>query len=160
VDHRADNLRGLPPQLCENCFHRIAKVHTFNAVSYWGWFPGQGLIAPQQFPIDPRELVEGFEHLAVGLDRLAGLGDLSVGFEQQAAPATFGEAAVEVEEGAVFGALMTGALGAPAGQEPFQQGGVNEVGRQLEGPQEVSFALAQSQGGEALDGTLTTPIYL
>jgi len=29
----------------------------------------------------------------------------------------------------VFVALMAGALGAPAGQEPFQQGGVNEVRR-------------------------------
>jgi len=99
--------------------------------------------------------------LAVGLDRLAGLGDLSVGFEQQAAHATFGQAAVEVEEGAVLVALMTGALGAPAGQEPFQQGGVNEVGRQLEGAQQaVSFALAQSQGGEARDWALTVYIYL
>jgi hypothetical protein len=114
------------------------------------------LVAPQQFQIDPGELVEGFEQVAVGLDRLAGLDDLSVGFEQQAAHATFGEAAVEVEEGAVFVALMAGALGAPAGQEPFQQGGVNEVRRQLEGSQEVSFALAQSQGGEALDLALTT----
>jgi hypothetical protein len=91
---------------------------------------------------------------------LAGLGDLSVGFEQQAAHATFGQAAVEVEEGAVLVALMTGALGAPAGQEPFQQGGVNEVGRQLEGAQAVSFALAQSQGGEARDWALTVYIYL
>jgi len=105
-------------------------------------------------------LVESCEHLAVGLDRLAGLGDLSVGFEQQAAHATFGQAAVEVEEGAVLVALMTGALGAPAGQEPFQQGGVNEVGRQLEGAQAVSFALAQSQGGEARDWALTVYIYL
>jgi hypothetical protein len=118
------------------------------------------LVAPQQFQIDPGELVEGFKQVAVGLDRLAGLGDLSVGFEQQAAHATFGEATVEVEEGAVFAALMAGALGAPAGQEPFQQGGVNEVWRQLEGPQEVGFALAQSQGGEALDFALTTHIYL
>jgi hypothetical protein len=105
-------------------------------------------------------LVEGFEHLAVGLDRLAGLGDLSVGFEQQAAHATFGEAAVKVEEGAVFVALMAGALRASAGQEPFQQGSVNKVWRQFKGPQEVSFALAQSQSGEALDLALTTHIYL
>ena len=106
-------------------------------------------------------MVEGFEQLAVGLDRLAGLGDLSVGFEQQAAHAAFGEAAIEVEEGAVLLALMAGALGPPAGQEPFQQGGVNEVRRQLEGPQEVGFALAQSQGGEALEfGSYYSYIYV
>ena len=60
----------------------------------------------------------------------------------------------------MFVALMAGALGAPAGQKPFQQGGVNKVRRQLEGAQEVSFALAQRQGGEALDLALTTHIYL
>jgi hypothetical protein len=60
----------------------------------------------------------------------------------------------------VFVALMAGALGAPAGQEPFQQGGVNEVRRQLERAEEVSFALAQSQGGEALDLALTTYMYM
>ena len=43
-----------------------------------------------------------------------------------------------------------------ASQEPFQQEGVNEMRRQLKGPQEVSFALAQRQGGEALDLALTT----
>jgi hypothetical protein len=55
---------------------------------------------------------------------------------------------------------MAGALGAPAGQEPFQQGGVNKVGRRLEGAQEVSFALAQRQGGETLDLALTTHMYM
>jgi hypothetical protein len=55
---------------------------------------------------------------------------------------------------------MAGALGAPAGQEPFQQGGVNEVRRQLEGAEELSFALAQRQGGKVLDLALTTHIYM
>jgi len=118
------------------------------------------LVAPQQFQIDPGELVEGFEHLAVGLNRLAGLGDLGVGLEQQTAHAAFSEAAIEIEEGAVLLALMAGAFGAPAGQKPFQQGGVNEVRWQLEGPPEVGFALAQSQGGEAFDFALTTHIYM
>jgi len=47
--------------------------------------------------------------------------------------------------------LMTGALGASAGQEAFQQGGVNEVRGQLDGAQEMGFALAQREGGETLD---------
>jgi hypothetical protein len=54
---------------------------------------------------------------------------------------------------------MAGALGPSAGQETFQQGGVNEVRGQLEGAQEMGFALAQSQGGKALDFGLTTHIY-
>jgi hypothetical protein len=107
----------------------------------------KGFVAPQQFQIDPGELVERFEQLAVSLDRRTGLGNLGVGLEQQAAHAAFGQAAVEVEEGAVFVALMARALGPATGQEPFEQGGVDEVRWQLEGTQELSLALAQGQGG-------------
>ena len=92
--------------------------------------------------------------------RLAGLGDLGVGFEQQAAHAALGQAALEVEEGAVLLALMAGTLGASASQEPFQERGVDEVRGQREGAQEVGLALAQGQGGEALPFALTTRIYL
>ena len=57
-------------------------------------------------------------------------------------------------------ALMAGTFGASAGQESFQQGGMDEVGRQLEGTQEAGFTLAQRQCGKALDFALTTHIHM
>jgi hypothetical protein len=117
------------------------------------------MVAAQQFQVDPGKLVESLQQLTVGLNRLTSLGELRVGFKQQAAHTTFGEASIEIKEGAMLFALMAGALGPSAGQEPFQQRGVNKVGRQLEGTQEAGFALAQSQGGKAPNLALTTHIY-
>jgi hypothetical protein len=43
------------------------------------------------------------------------------------------------------------AIGAAALEEAFQKGGVDEVGRQCEGLEQAGLALAQGQGGEALE---------
>jgi len=67
---------------------------------------------------------------------------------------------MEVKEGAVLLSLVTGALGPAAGKKSFQEGGVNEVRWQLEGAQEMGFALAQGQGGETADFSRTTHIYV
>jgi hypothetical protein len=84
------------------------------------------MIATQQFQIDPGKLIESLQQLAVSLNRLTSLGNLGVGFKQQAAHAAFWKSSIEKKR-AVLLALMTGAIGASASHEPFQQRGVNKV---------------------------------
>jgi hypothetical protein len=50
------------------------------------------------------------------------------------------------------------AVGAATFEKALQKGGVKGVGRKGEGTQEVSFALAQGEGGEALQVCLTHTI--
>jgi len=64
-------------------------------VSYWGGFPDKGWPRRSSSRLIQESWSRVFEKLAVSLDRLASLGELSVGFEQQAAHATLGKAAIE-----------------------------------------------------------------
>jgi hypothetical protein len=100
-------------------------------------------------------LVQAFQELLVGLNTAAPLEDLGGLFEQEGSHLAFGQAAAQVIKRAVFFALAAMAIGAAAWEEAFQEGGVNGVGRQGEGPQEQSLALAQGEGGEALEFVLT-----
>jgi hypothetical protein len=114
----------------------------------------------EQFVIDLADFIEDRLRVGVGGQALAGLLDLLLGFEQERLELSFGKAAVEIKEGAVFGALgMAVAVGFAAGQEAFEQGGTKEVGRGFEGTEEMSFALAQSQSGGTLEGALPTHTY-
>ena len=55
----------------------------------------------------------------------------------------------------MFFALAAVAIGAAAFEEAFQKGGVNGIGRQNEGAQEMCFALAQGERGKAFELELT-----
>jgi hypothetical protein len=100
-------------------------------------------------------LVEAFQEPLVGLDTVAGPEDLGLLFEQQGSHLSFGQAATEIKEGAVFLARSAVAIGAAALEKAFQEGGVNRVGGEGEGAQEISFALTQGEGGEAFEFCLT-----
>jgi hypothetical protein len=115
----------------------------------------EGVPAAEQFPVDPGKLVQAFQELLVGLHPATALKDLGLVFEQEGSHLTFGQAAAQVEEGAVFLALMAMAIGVATFEEAFQEGGMDGIGREGEGAQEVSFALAQGEGGEALEFVLT-----
>ena len=47
------------------------------------------------------------------------------------------------------------AVGAATFEKALQKGGVNRIGRESEGAQEMGLALAQGEGGEALEFFLT-----
>jgi hypothetical protein len=88
------------------------------------------------------------EHLLVRLDAVARLENLPFAFEQEGPHLALGQAAAQVEEGAVFFALAAMAIGAAAFEETFQEGGVDEIRGQLAGLEQAGLALAQSQGGK------------
>jgi hypothetical protein len=96
-------------------------------------------------------LVQGLQKLLVSLDTVAGLEDLGRALEQESSHLAFGQTAAQIKEGAMLLALAAMAIGAAALEEAFQKGGMDEVGRQFERLEQAGFALAQSQGGEALE---------
>jgi len=55
----------------------------------------------------------------------------------------------------VFIALLAMTVGAAAFEETLLEGGMQEVGGQLEGVEQAGLALAQGEGGEALEVLLT-----
>src|SRR5271169_2009763 len=116
---------------------------------------GQGVASAQQFPIELGKLIQALQRLLVSLDAAARLADLRFAFEQQGAHLSLGKAAAQIEERAVLFPLAAVAIGPAAFEEAFQKGGVDGVGRPLEGLQQAGLAPAQGQGGEALDLCLT-----
>ena len=122
--------------------------------------PSQSFTAAEQFVIDLADFIQELLCLGVGGQALAGLVDLILGFEQERLDLSFGKAAVEIEEGTVFGATgVAVAVGFTAFEEAFEQRGVKEVGRRFEGTQEMSLALAQSQSRGAFECACPTHIY-
>ena len=74
---------------------------------------------------------------------------------------SFGEAAVEIKERAVFGAAtMALAIGFAAFEKALDQRSVQEVGRELKRAQEMGFTLTQCQRGCSLERCYPTHIYL
>jgi hypothetical protein len=110
------------------------------------------LAAAEQFVIDLADLVEHLQHLGISGHAVPGLVDLVGGLQQERLHLALGEAAVEIKERAVLGAAgVAAAVGFAALQESLDQGGVEEVGREFKGVQEMRLALAQGQGGGALE---------
>jgi hypothetical protein len=73
---------------------------------------------------------------------------------------TFGKAAVEIKERAVFGAATVAvAIGLAAFEKALDQLSVQEVGRELKRAQEMGFALTQRQGGSSLERRHLTHSY-
>jgi len=96
-------------------------------------------------------LVEAVQELLVSLDPVARLEDLGRLFEQEGSHLPFGQAAADVEEGAVFVARSAVAIRPTTFEEALQKGGVKGIGREGEGAQEMSFALTQGEGREAFE---------
>jgi hypothetical protein len=87
------------------------------------------LTAAEQFVIDLADLVEHLKHLGISGHAEPGLVDLVGGFKQERLHLAFGEATVQIIEGAVLGtASMAMAIGFAALEESLDQGGVEEVG--------------------------------
>jgi len=98
--------------------------------------------------------------LGVGSQAFAGLVDLGFGLEQKGLDVTFGEAAVEVKEGAVLWSLgMAAALGLATFEEAFEQGSMEQIRGQVKAAQKMGFALAKRQGGSAVEAAYPTHIY-
>lgn len=99
--------------------------------------------------------------MGISLQALAGLVDLVLGFEQKRLEATFGKAAVEIEEGAMFGAFgVAVTIGFAAFEGALKQGSTEEMRCELKGAQEMGFALAKGQGGSAAEMEFPTYIYM
>ena len=107
------------------------------------------------------DLIERLLDLGVGGEALPRLVHLVGGFEQKGLHLAFGEAAVEIEKGTVFGAgTVAVAVGLAALHEAFDQGSVQELGWEAKGTQETGLALAQRQGGGAVEGLNLAHIYM
>jgi hypothetical protein len=100
-------------------------------------------------------VVEAFQKLLVGPHALAGLQDLGLLLKQEGAHVPFGQAAAEIEKGAVFLSFSAVTIEAATFEKALQKGGVNRVLREGERAQEMSLALAQGESGEALEFRLT-----
>jgi hypothetical protein len=72
-------------------------------------------------------LVEAFQDLFIGLNPVAGLEDLGRLFEKQGSHLPSGQAAAQIEKGAVFFAGSAVAVGAATSQEALQEGGVKGI---------------------------------
>lgn len=91
----------------------------------------------------------------VSLDTATGLEDLGFSFEQDGAHLPFGEATAQVKEGTMLLALAAMAVWTAAFEETLQEGGMDQIRGQLEGLEQVRLALAQGQGGKAVEFCLT-----
>jgi hypothetical protein len=90
--------------------------------------------------------------LGISGHTLARLLDLGRGFEEEGLHLAFGKAAVEVKERTVLGSPgVAKAVGFATFHVAFDQGGVQEVGAQFKGAQEMRLALAQGQRRGALE---------
>jgi hypothetical protein len=93
--------------------------------------------------IDLTEPIQHLQGLGVSGHPVTRLLDFVWGFEQQRLHLPFGEAAVEIKEGAVLGAAMaTVAIGLAILEESLDQRSMQEVGREFKGAQQMSLALA------------------
>ena len=103
--------------------------------------------AAKQYVIDLADFIEGLLDLGVRSHAFSSLLDLDLGLEQKGLKPAFGKAAVEVKEGAVLWAIcMAATVGLATFDGTFDQGSMHEMGWEVKGAQEMSFALAKSQG--------------
>jgi hypothetical protein len=107
------------------------------------------------------DFIESLLHLGVSRHTLAGLVDLGRRLEQERLHLAFGEAAIEIIEGAVFGVWVSVAVtvGLATLHETLDQGRVEDLRRELEGTQEMNLAVAQSECGGAFEWLYPTHIY-
>jgi hypothetical protein len=113
----------------------------------------QRLATTEQFVIDLTYLIKQLLRLGKGIDALARLVNLVLRFKQERLHLPFGEAAIEIKEGAMLGAIrMATTTGFATFEIALNHGGVENFGGKLEGAQQMSFALAQNQSGLALKG--------
>jgi hypothetical protein len=83
--------------------------------------------------INLTDLIEHLLRLGISVHTLSGLVDLVLGFKQERLHSAFGEAAIEIKEGAVLGTLVVAsAFGFAAFEESLNQGGVQDLWRKLE----------------------------
>ena len=98
--------------------------------------------------------------MSISSQTLACLEDLLLGFEEEGLELPFGERAIEIEEGAVFGTLsMAGAMFFAALEKSLQQRGVEQFGGERKRAHEPGLALAQGQGGSAAKSEYPTHVY-
>ena len=109
------------------------------------------MVPAQQLPVYPGELVEGGQEFLIRLDAVARLQDLGFSLKQESPHPAFGQAAAQVEERTMFIALAAMAIGAATGEEAFEEGGMDNIWGKLEGVEQTGLALAQGQGGKALE---------
>jgi len=106
----------------------------------------ESVAAAEQLPVNPGELVEAFQELLVCLHAVAPLEDLGLPFEQEGAHLPLGQAAAQIEERAMWVAGSAVAIGSATFEKALQEGGVQGIGGEAEGAQEMSFALTQGEG--------------
>ena len=93
--------------------------------------------------IDLTDLIQRLQHPRISGHTLTRLVDLVRGFQQQRLDLAFGEAPVEIKEGAVpAAAAVAVAIGFATFEEPLDQGSVQDLGREFKRAQQMSLALA------------------
>jgi hypothetical protein len=115
----------------------------------------EGVAPAEQFPVNPRELVQAFQQMLVGFHPVARLQDLGGLFEQQGSHLPLGQATAQIEERPVLLARLAVAIRPATFKEALQKGGVQGLGREGESVQEVSFALTQGESREVFELVLT-----
>ena len=110
--------------------------------------------------IDLAELIQHLQRLRVSARTLARLFNLCGGLKQQRLHAPWTKAAVKIKERAVAGtAAVAVAVGLAALEEPLDERGMQEMGRQFKGSQQMGLALAQRQSGGAFERGYPTHVY-
>ena len=111
--------------------------------------------------VDLTDLIEPLLDLRVSGQAVARLVDLVRSFEQERLHLPFGKAAVEIKERAVLGAGgVAVAVGLATFHITLDQGSVEDFLGELEGAQEATLALAQSQSGNAREWLYLAHVYL
>ena len=97
--------------------------------------------------------------MSISCQTLACLEDLILGFEEEGLELPFGERAIEIKEGAVFGTLsMAGAMFFAALEKSLQQRSVEQIGGERRRAHEPGLALAQGQSGSAAQSVYPTHV--
>jgi hypothetical protein len=95
--------------------------------------------------------------MSISGQALACLEDLVLGFEEEGLELPFGERAIEIKEGAVFGTLsMAGAMFFAALEKTLQQRSVEQFGGEGERAHQPGLALAQGESGSATKNVYPT----
>ena len=111
--------------------------------------------------IDLADLIEHLLDLGIGGHTLPGLSNLAGRLQQERLHLAFGEAAVEIKEGAVFGtAGVAVTIGFATFEKALDQGGVEHLRSQFKGGQQMRLALAQGQRRGAFERLYPTHTYM
>jgi hypothetical protein len=94
--------------------------------------------------VDLADFIESLLYLGVSRHTLAGIVDLGRRLEQERLHLPFGEAAIEIIKGAVFGGWVSVAVtvGLATFHIPLDQGSVEDFRGQFKGAQEAGLTLA------------------